>query len=276
MASRKPPVFPAGLALLLAALFSVQGAGCAARRPAEDPRITGPLLTPDVFYRSLQERDARRLSLEGTARFRIHTGERKARLDVSLLCERPGSLRFDANDFLDHLLFLAVVREGVISSYSVPENLYNRGPASPSRIRDLLGVSLPPEALVSMLLGSPFLVSLTDPALRLYAAGEHDLLAACEPSGDLCTTVRVDRRGRPVESLLEILPGEGREPLRIRVTFSKYRSVDSVDFPFRIHVLDEGSGRYFQLDFHEINLNRELPADLFDFDPPQGAERQTW
>jgi len=262
--------------ILLAAWIAWAGGGCVARRAGEGLLDLGAPDTAQSLYQALLERDAGRWSLGGTAKVRVDTGERKARLDVTVVCERPGRLRFDANDFLDHLLFLAVVRDGVLATYSVPENLYARGHATPERIGELLGVPLSPESVVSMLLGAPFFVPLANPVLRLGSADGRDHLSACTPLGDLCTTVQVDRQGRPLESLLEDRRGGTGEGIRVRVTFSRYREADSDEFPFRIQVLDERTGRSFRVDLHEIELNREWPSDVFSFGPPAGAGEVVW
>jgi len=206
----------------------------------------------------------------------VDDGGRTARLDVTLVCLRPGSLRFDVSDFLGHLLFLAVVHDGVLASYSVPEHLYSRGSATPERIGELLGVALPPETLVSLLLGAPFPIPLTDPVLRFVPADGSGRLRACDASGDPCTTVRVDRQGRPEETLLEAGHETAEERIRVRVTYSRYRWVDSAELPFRISVVDERTGRSFRLDFQEMELNREPPPDVFGFDPPPGAAWWVW
>jgi len=254
----------------------MQGAGCAARGAVPALPEPAPPSSARALYDALTAPSVRPWALEGTGRFRVHAGERKVRLDVTLLCERPDSLRFEADDFLGHFVFLAVLHRGELTSYSAPENLYARGPANADRMGVLLGVPLGPEELVSLVLGSPLFVRVADPSLRLSVAGDHHVLTVCDPSEVLCTTVRVDLRGRPEASLLVGALSPGGPVLRIRVEFGRYRSTEGAEFPFRIRVTDEHTGRFFQMDYEEILVNRALPRDLFTFEPPAGAERVTW
>lgn len=211
-------------------------------------------------------------SLEGTAKLRIHTAVRKARFDATLLCERPARVRLEVTDFLDHLIFLVLIRNDLLMTYSVPENLFARGRAVPEQVQAFLGVPLDVEDLVSLILGSPFFVPLKSPELDVSFDGGMVLLKATELARGLSYKVRVDRYWRPVESLLEQkCPGKGMRQ-RIRVEFQKYRQIDSLDFPFRIRVTDERSGWYSVIHFQSLSLNPDLPEDLFEFTPPKDAD----
>lgn len=276
MRPASPPMPRGSPAWLLIALLLAGAVACGPKRSPVPWQETDRPGTPESIYQALIERDAVRWSLQGTARARLDTGDRRARLDVTLFCQRPGSLRFDANDFFDHLLFLAVVHEGVFSSFSVPDNLYARGEATAERIAELVGVPLAPESLVALLLGSPLFVPLSGPTLRLAACEEADRLRVCDGSGDPCITVWVDRLGRPVESVLERGGGSAHDAVRVRVTFSRYRSTGTGEQPFRIRVADERTGRSFRLDFEEQELNREPPEGAFRFEPPGDARWWTW
>ncbi len=262
---------------LLAATLLGPGVGCTAKRPMEAFRDVPAPEAAESLYQHLREWDSGRRSLQGTARAHVNAGDRKVRLDVMLVCERPGQIRFDANDFFDHLVFLVAVRDGVLTSYSVPENLATTGTATPERIGDLLGVNLAPESLVALLLGSVFFMPPTNGVvLRLAAAAGSVRLQACDRSGEVCTTVWADEQGRPLESLLEVGHETTHGSIRVRVTYARYRPVGPAEYPFRIRVTDERSGNSFRLDFQELELNSSPSPDLFRFVPPPGAQRWTW
>jgi len=234
-------------------------------------------LDPQTLCRTFLERDARVRSLEGTARLRVETEERAARLDATLVIERPASLRCEINDFLDHLQFLAVVRNGVLSTYSVPENLFSTGPVLPARVEEFLGVALNEEELISLLLGSPLFVAVKAPVCDEPPPGGQGVLRVTESGAGISYAVRLDRDGRPEEIFLERSgPGGAGATNRLRVVFEEYRQVDQTAFPFRIRVWEEGRERHFQVEYDEVQLNRPLPGGLFAFDPPADAERAIW
>jgi hypothetical protein len=250
--------------------------GCAGKRIPGDPLEALFLSDPETLYRSLVEGNGRMRTLEGTARLRIQTEERTARLEATLVCERPESLRCEITDFLDHLIFLIVVQDGQILSYSVAENRFSQGKALPGRIQDFLGVPLGVEELISLFLGCPFFVTVNDPVCHFSANEGEVLLNVSDPSMGISYKVTLDREGRPEESLLvRTEPGSG-ETHRIRAVFRKYRGVGGMAFPFRIRVSEEGAERHFQVDYHEVDVNRELLDGLFEFVPPPDAEQVPW
>jgi hypothetical protein len=207
---------------------------------------------------------------------RVRTGEEKARLDALLVAEKPSRVRIEVMDFLDHLLLMVLVRDDYLTTYSVSDNVYSRGRASPERVQELLGIPLRAEELVSLVFGSAFFVPIVDPLLRLTSQEGQDVLTAFDPAGGLRYQVSVDRDGRPREILLLKAEREDRRAVGIRVTFWKYKKVEGFDFPFCIRVLLEGSQDYFSLEYQEIGLNRVLQEDAFEFEPPPESARTNW
>ena len=250
--------------------------GCASRQPSAGMWDEATLPAAQALYDELLNRAARVKTLEGTMKLRIHTDERKARMDATLVCERPGNLRFEVTDFFDHVLFLAVIQKEYLTAYNVPENLYFQGQALPARIETLLGIPLRVDELTPMILGSPFILPLNNPVLSISLDQGMALLHMAEPSEGFSCKIRVDRKGQPIESTIEKRNIRNGETVRILVTFQKYKLKNTIEFPFRIRVTDEKSGWYFQIDYHEITLNRKIQKDLFMFTPPAGAERMVW
>jgi hypothetical protein len=269
-------LLPSGCLIGVVFLGSSWVSGCIAKRPGIGAAVERSPELAKALYRSLQERGEYVKTLEGTAKCRLRTGEGKTRLDALLVAEKPSRVRIEVMDFLDHLLFMILVRDDYLSTYSVSDNLYSRGRASPERVQDFLGIPLRAEEFVSVVLGSAFFVPIVDPLLRLTSQEGQDVLTAFDPTGALRYEVSVDGDGRPREILLLESARQDEKAVGIRVTLWKYKKVDNFEFPFRIRVLHEGSGDSFLLEYQEVGLNRVLLKDAFEFEPPTDSARMNW
>ena len=115
-------------------------------------------------------------SLRGTARIRIRVLEKKVRLDAVIICDRKGRLRLEVLDFLDHVIFLVLLRNDRFLIYSVPENSYLEEPADSEQFRKTLGIPLSGKELIALLLGSSMFSPVTSPRVGIVPTEEALML----------------------------------------------------------------------------------------------------
>jgi hypothetical protein len=262
--------------LLKAAFFLWFLCGCSPRFGQPGLLDMQDLPNPVHLYGEILSKHESIHRLQGTAQVTIKTDERRARLDAVIACDRSGHLRFEVLGFMDHVVFLALFQRENLLTYSVSDNTVREGPHDPEQIRDLLGIALDPDQLIALTLGSPFFVPLDAPEVSLSQDRNAILLDVEQVSKGLRYLVWVDAQRRPRRCMLLRQNKSGRTACDVQVDFDRYRSVDSFVFPLRVRVTGVGTGRFFELDYQSILLNRTLPEDLFRFQAPVDAERMTW
>lgn len=230
---------------------------------------------PETCYLELLHRSEQVRTLQAMAHIRLETGQEKASLDAVIACERQGRLRFEALDWLNHVVFLALFhREGFVT-YSAPENEYTEGPDEPARIEEILGIPLKAEELAALALGDLFFLPVTDPTLRLTVDQGALLLDVESSSLGPRYLVWLDEGRRP-ERVLVMRPRQERGGIGdLQVEYGRYRKSDSVEFPYRIRVTATGLQHVLQVDYQHVLLNETLDEDLFSFTPPPGATNVT-
>jgi hypothetical protein len=232
------------------------------------------LRDPEALYLEILGQSEEVRSLQGTARLRLQTNKGKAGLDAVIACDRDGRLRFEVLDWLNHVVFLALFDEKGFLTYSVPDNQYAEGPDDPVRIQEVLGIPLRAEELVSLALGDPFFLPITDPVLSASVDRSGLLLEAEPPSLGPRYRVWLDERRRPERMFILRPPCPGGRAMgELQVDYGRYRQVGSVVFPHRIRVAATASHRVLQVDYQKVLLNELLDEDLFRFEPPEDAVR---
>ena len=243
--------------------------------PSSSPEEVS-LPVPEELYSNILLQSRKVKSLKGLAKIRIQSEDRRNRLEAVIACDRKGRLRFEVLDFLGHVVFLALIRDDGFFAYSVSENRYLAEPAEGGALREILGVSLKARELIDLILGSPFFVALESPKLSVEKDRTAILLSAVQEDRGFHYRIRVDRQGRPVQSVLFRKPGNGVHARGLQVDFGHYRQVGDLDFPFRIRVAETPGKESFEIAYQEIVLNEDLQADLFRFVPPEDAEEMIW
>ncbi len=245
--------------------------GCASRHL---PLVTGPggpLPDAGRLYREIRDRASEVHSVKGMARVRVRGEGRKGRFDAVIASDRSGRLRFEALDLMDHVVFLALFSRDGFLTYSVPDNLYVKGPDDPHRIGRTLGIPLNAEGLSALVLGDPFFLPLEQPVVHLCRDRDALLLDVEGAHGGPRFLVWLDGEKRPKRVILVRDAADEEPGLQIQVDLSRYRSVDSVSFPFRLRVSEPGTTHLFEIDYRGIRLNEPLGEDLFRFVPPPDA-----
>ena len=185
-------------------------------------------------------------------------------------------MRFEVLDFWDHVVFLALVRKGVLVTYSVGDNEYFEGTADAGQLERVMGVPVRGTDLIDLVLGNPFFVAMEDPRLGVSRDEEGLVLDAEDQGRGIRYLVWMDPLNRPFRSVLVRSPAGGAPAGDLQVAFGKYREVQSCPFPFRIRVSDNANQELIAIEYESVTLGGDLGEELFQFTPPADAERVTW
>jgi hypothetical protein len=245
--------------------LALAGLGCgllAACASAPPPPV--PLPRDDARPAALLERFARdaerRLSLRGVARLSLDGPAGAGRAKQVLVAERPARLRVEVLGFLDQTVAVLATDGERYRLFRSEDHSVASGLVHPALLWEVAGLAVTPEQAVRLLLGAP-----ETPARATVAAGE--LLPAGgvrlelrAPDGAERQRLEFDRSGRLCA--WAALDPEGRA--RAEARWTDYRPLGDLAFAYELELLDHASGTRARLRFVQVELNPELPREIFD------------
>ena len=246
-------------ALILGALLLL---GCRTPVPSlgalgpEDPR-------PAALLESLSAREIDLLGVRGTARVSLE-GQRGSGFAKQLvLLERPASLRVEVLGLLNQRVAVLATDGETYDLYRAQNGAFESGAVRPSVLLEVAGLPLIPEEAVALLLGGP----------RTGADGWRVGGAALLPDGGV--RIHLDE---PAESVRRSFEFDGEGELRhyqvhapggellLDVRYADRRAIAERSFAHRVDLDFPAMGARAQVEFKEIELNPELPEELFRLD----------
>ncbi|MEW6441333.1 MAG: DUF4292 domain-containing protein [bacterium] len=268
---RRAAVAAAACLSLLSFLGGCAGLQGRRSRP-EEVSLPAPA---DVYEQVLQEQ-GKVTTLSGTAKVRLQGMEKTVQFEGVVACSRKGALRLEVLDFWDHVVFLAILRGGLLSTYSVGDKTYFQGPAGPAELKRFLGIPLEGQDLINLILGDPFFVPMDEPRLRLSNDNGNLLLDAEDEPRRVRYLTWLDRDDKRALRSYLVRSDPAGGTLSLQVSYGRHREVGSSDFPFRIRVADSANQEVLSVEYESIELDRALDERLFEFTPPADSERVTW
>jgi outer membrane lipoprotein-sorting protein len=216
---------------------------------------------------SLRARAEHLRSLRATAKVdHLADGRQRVKVRVSMLLARPDKLRFEAESPLGGTLAYLTANGHDFALLDVRQNRFLVGPANTCNVARLIRLTLPPEDVVTMLLGDVPLVSDTaevswDPThggrerLTLHAADGGRQTISLDARGqrwDLVSAERTDARGQTLWRLAD----EG------------WSDHGEIRMPDTIHIVDPEHHADALIKLRSMELNVDLPNALFQLQPP--------
>lgn len=251
------------IALLLAALATLS-TGCrtvprAVPLPPDDAR-------PRDYLRTVVEGAQQLHSLRGRARLAVDNADGSVHIRASqiLVLERPAQLRVEVLGLLSQTA-LVLASDGSEYQLFVPgDGSYQSGPVYPGLLREVSGISLPPDVVVDLVLGS----SIPDEDLILTeAAATSDgeiQVALSDAAGRLRRRMAFDDRGH-----LRRLEAHRDGRLLWGARFERYEPVEGRPFAHEIVLeVPDGESRA-ELSLSDVELNPPLSADVFRLNLPR-------
>lgn len=264
--------------LLILLLLLVESA-CAHKRPI-DLGPFGLIDDPQIALDSLVERRAQLRSVSGEARLSAKTKQGSGSLGQFVLAQAPDQLRLESISFFGQPVAVLTANGDFFQLHDLEHGRFFIGEATAENVSLLLPVQIPPEELVSLLLGLPPL--LTQAKALSIKLDETERVYVLELEG-----AEASRTGG--RNPLKVRQKLGLEPATLRpvwiemparwelssygVIFSDYESTESRDLPKRITLVSlEDSEQRLELRYREREFDEEIEAEAFVQEVPPGAE----
>jgi len=257
---RRPALLAAGLGIWLA--------GCATA-PTGPARVTRPLPPDDARAQQLVDdmhaAAERRRALRGMASFSFDGSAGSVRSRQAIVLEQPSHLRIEVLGFLSQAVAVLVTDGQQFELFRAKGRVHRSGAVYPGLLFEVAQIDLTPAEGVALLLGAPPDV----PGLRVAGA------MGLEEGG-----VRVDLKdGRRVLRQRLEFDADGRlrrveswapgDRLVWSASYAHYQQLSGVEFAHAIELWFPESETRVELDFGSVQLNPELPPEVFHLDLPR-------
>lgn len=241
----------------LAGLLALLAAGC--RTPAPALPLDPGDARPGNLLRSWTERVESRRALRGVVKLALDGPAGSGRAKQLLVLERPARLRVEVLGFLNQTVAVLVTDGRRFQLFRSEDRALEQGDVHPGLLDRISGVRLTPAEAVEVLLGVP------------PAGGDDGVVGAAQlPDG----TIRIDlsrteaRARRRLEfdtagrlSRIEVQDPQGQALWEAR--FDDYRPADPAAFAHSVELRFPTTGARAHLSFRDVELNPELPPDIF-------------
>ncbi len=249
----------------LLALFSLGAEGCSPKRP---PQPTPPALSAQDLLNLLKTRQRSFQTLRGLVRVEYEDGKRKESGRQVVAVAGPDRFRLETFSPVG-LASLAVCDGEKLAVYFPQENTVYRGAATPLNLARFLGVALSPREAVALLLG---LLPLDGEGAQVkLGLEENEGLYRLElfwPNAEK-QLFWFDRHTLHLLRSKEFGPHQAPS---FEAYFAAYQKVQDLWFPLEMTFLDQESHRRVVLSYERVELNQDLPAELFTFPPQPGTK----
>lgn len=237
-------------------LFLLLLAGCPPRvdvRSVPAPDATALLAEVDAV-------DARVAGLQSQAKARVDARGKKGNVQLFVAAAAPASVHLEVLDFFGKPSGILISDGRRFVMFASDAGVWQRGAATAENVSRVLPVSLPPEQLVSMLLGRA--PRLPDPAPTLAVDAEENLFRVVLHAGSRTQELWVDpARRRVIRSRVD---GPGGYTL----AFEGFEDVRGAPFPRTVTFTGEGS---VALQYTDLRLGEQPDPSLFTPEPPPGV-----
>lgn len=237
-------------------LFLLLLAGCPPRvdvRSVPPPDATALLAEVDAV-------DAHLARIQSQAKARVDAAGKKGNVQLFVAAASPASVHLEVLDFFGKPSGILISDGQRFVMFASDAGVWQRGAATAENVARVLPVSLPPDQLVSMLLGRA--PRLADSAPTLAVDTEQNAFRVTLHEGARTQQLWVDPgRKRVVRSQVD---GPGGYTL----TFSDFDDVRGAPFPRAISFAGTGS---VALQYTDSRLGEQPDASLFVPEPPPGV-----
>jgi outer membrane biogenesis lipoprotein LolB len=213
----------------------------------------------------------------GVKSFRIagtvdHLGRQRVQGKAFLFGELPGRLRVDVLSPFGTTLSVLTVDAGVFGLSDHREGRFFSGPAQPCNIARLIGIALPAEDIIRIVLGqTPLIETDGETDIQWHRDGFYRVTLR---SGDLLQRLDIDPDRNTLRLRRSVLEDKGT--VVYEIAYSRWRAVNSRTLPMeiRIRMPAEKSEIVLRHEPQSVDLNVPLPADAWRQTFPTGARIQ--
>lgn len=245
-----------GVALLLGSLFF---SGCPQHNPA--PTDAGQRFQrPEDLLTAMKRRAEETHSLRAQGVVDMRRRGQRIKAHAIFTSVRPARLRFETQSFFDQPLSILVLDETRFCLWDLNEGRFLKGSARPENIARMLPVPMAPEAVVSLLMGEPPVISFKRAELK-WEDGHYLLLLGTEEQTE---EIRVNANS--------LQPMSAQAHIGGKLFFSlSYKDWEG-PLPRKVEFEMPEDQMKLKLRIKEVEANPPLPDSLFVLTPPEGMK----
>jgi hypothetical protein len=210
-----------------------------------------------------------RTALRGNARLAVDAdragadgGDVRFRSRQALVLAWPASLRVEVRGLLGNAVAVLTTDGDRYDLFQAEDRSFETGPVHDSLLWEVARLALTPAEVVDVILGAPQLDAALAPSGAFDAGDGRVRIALSDASGMLRRQVDFDRDGR----LRWLQQRRGSGAVAWEARFDDYAQVDGTPLAHSVSIeLREGSTRA-RLTLSRVELNPELPPDIFRLD----------
>lgn len=248
---------------LLIASVGLLALGCP--RPPLDFGPRGRVTDPAELVAALVARRAAVRSVSGEARANVTTPKGGGGLDQFIVAESPESVRIEAISFFGQPVAVLTSNGVAYQLADLRANTFHEGAATAANVSRLLPLRLPPEELVSLLLGVP---PLLDDALPVALAVDEPARAYVLTLSDGTTRQVIGLDPATLRPLFVEMPArEGLSGYRAELD----RFDGPADLPKRVVLRSDDRQVQVELAWRDREVNPAIDPALFTQTPPEGS-----
>jgi outer membrane lipoprotein-sorting protein len=232
--------------------------------PAQRPY---PPSTAAELVASLRARADHLRSLRATAKVdHLADGGQRVKVKVTMLLARPDKLRFEAESPLGGTLAYLTSNGHDFALLDVRQNRFLVGPANTCNVARLIRLTLPPEDVVTVLMGSVPLAG--EPAGVSWdpTHGGREVLTLHTPDGG-SETIKLDARDKRWD-LTNAERTDAQGHVMWRLSDDGWSDRGGIRMPDTIHIEDPAHHADALIKVRSVELNVDLADDVFQLRPP--------
>jgi hypothetical protein len=245
--------------------------GCVSTIPATPLAAGDP--RPAALLAAWHAHTAGRAALQAVARLAVDApgagadgGDLSFRSKQRMWLARPAQLRVEVLGFLDTTLAVLVTDGERYALFQSQEQRLEEGAVYPDLLWDAARLALTPAEAVEVILGAP------EPDAGLtrgtaYLVGERVRIALTDPGGRVRRWVEFGAGGE----LRRLAQSDDRGDVVWEALFDDFTEIDGAPFARNVALRSSSGRAHAELVLGRIELNPDVPADIFRLRPPGSA-----
>jgi outer membrane biogenesis lipoprotein LolB len=239
-------------------------AACTTMRPVTPHRAPAVLPSVADLDATLAARRAAVHSLRALARLRYHDAEQSVTSREAIVVARPDRVRVEVLSLFG-AVFLLVADNGQMTAYAREENTVYRGQASPHNLQRYVGLGLPVDELVDVVLGTP---PPRDGPAQVSFDAAAGAICLRRSFADGAQSIWFSDAALPVAT--EELGADGAP--HWRAAFSAYEERNGVPIATQIGLDLPSASQSLEIALQDIEVNPPLDHSIFAFQAPSGSK----
>ncbi|MBI4746714.1 MAG: DUF4292 domain-containing protein [Deltaproteobacteria bacterium] len=225
-----------------------------------------PLPPAGEIISHIEERRGKVYSLKGMASIKGTYNGKDSNFKEVLVVKRPSKIRAETVGLFGNPVFTLALDGPALSVYKPAENIFYKGSISSHEIKLPFPLDeIEGEELANILLGCISLIQYGNSDIELSEAENSYILTLRSTDGFKKQVITTDTRNLRLRKSETIDDERGTT---LSATFDNYQDIGSLSFPKEINIQFANRPDTIQIKYEDIELNTDLPDELFILTPP--------